>query len=153
MAELIFQLMNNTILFSALFAWFLAQVLKTLFDFISSKEFSLERMFGSGGMPSSHTALVVGMTTAIAMREGADSTLFGIAFVFSSVVMYDAAGIRRAAGSHARVLNQIIKELKVNHTVHQITLKELLGHTPIEVLVGGLLGFTTAYVFCKMMFI
>lgn len=153
MTELIAQLMNNVVLGSALLAWVFAQVLKTIFAFVSSQEFSLERLVGSGGMPSSHTALVVAMTTAIAIREGVSTASFALAFIFSAVVMYDATGVRRAAGRHAKVINQMIRQLRFEHTVHHITLKELLGHTPVEVLAGGLLGFSTAYVFCKMMFI
>ena len=138
---------KNVILISALTAWASAQILKTITDFWKYETFKAERLVGSGGMPSSHTALVVGLTSAVAFHNGLDSPLFAVCVVVACIVMYDAAGVRRAAGKQARVLNKLVQELKAEHTVHDTRLKELLGHTPLEVLAGAVLGITISYLF------
>lgn len=140
---------DNKILMVSMIAWILAQLLKMLVYYCILKEFSIERMFGAGGMPSSHSALVVSLSTAIGMVEGVESTNFAIAVVLAGVVMYDATGVRQAAGKHAKAINRIVKQLSSKHTFDDISLKELLGHTPIEVIVGALLGFFVAYIFTK----
>ena len=107
------------------------------------------RIIGSGGMPSSHTALVVGLTTAVGVREGTRSDLFAICLVFSLVVMYDASGVRLQAGKHASVLNRIIMELPPDHPMqgeHGPTLKDTIGHTPLQVIVGALVGVVSGYI-------
>lgn len=142
-------IVDNKILMVSMIAWVLAQLLKMLVYYCILKEFSIERMFGAGGMPSSHSALVVSLSTAIGMIEGVESTNFAIAVVFAGVVMYDATGVRQAAGKHAKAINQIVKQLSSKNTFDDISLKELLGHTPIEVIVGALLGFFVAYIFTK----
>lgn len=133
---------------SAVIAWIVAQILKTVIYYYMLKEFSIERMFGAGGMPSSHSALVVSLSTAVAFVEGIESTAFAISVIFAGIVMYDATGVRQAAGKHAKAINQIFKQLS---TENNISLKELLGHTPIEVMAGAVIGFFVAYVFCKIM--
>ena len=138
---------KNVILMTALTAWASAQVLKTITAFWKYETFKAERLVGSGGMPSSHTALVVGLASAIAFHDGLESPLFAVAVVLACIVMYDAAGVRQAAGKQARVLNKLVQELKADHTVHDTRLKELLGHTPLEVLAGALLGIGIAYLF------
>lgn len=140
---------DNKILMVSMIAWALAQLLKMLVYYCILKEFSVERMFGAGGMPSSHSALVVSLSTAIGMVEGVESTNFAIAVVLAGVVMYDATGVRQAAGKHAKAINRIVKQLSSKNTFDDISLKELLGHTPIEVIVGALLGFFVAYIFTK----
>lgn len=140
---------DNKILMVSITAWALAQLLKILVYYCILKEFSVERMFGAGGMPSSHSALVVSLSTAIGMVEGVESTNFAIAVVLAGVVMYDAIGVRQAAGKHAKAINRIVKQLSSKNTFDDISLKELLGHTPIEVIVGALLGFFVAYIFTK----
>lgn len=140
---------DNKILMVSMIAWALAQLLKMLVYYCILKEFSIERMFGAGGMPSSHSALVVSLSTAIGMVEGVESTNFAIAVVLAGVVMYDATGVRQAAGKHAKAINRIVKQLSSKNTFDDISLKELLGHTPIEVIVGALLGFFVAYIFTK----
>lgn len=142
-------IVDNKILMVSMIAWVLAQLLKMLVYYCILKKFSIERMFGAGGMPSSHSALVVSLSTAIGMIEGVESTNFAIAVVFAGVVMYDATGVRQAAGKHAKAINQIVKQLSSKNTFDDISLKELLGHTPIEVIVGALLGFFVAYIFTK----
>jgi acid phosphatase family membrane protein YuiD len=138
-------LLSNHILVSAVLAWAAAQIIKTVLVYRKTKELDLERLFGSGGMPSSHTAFVVAMATAAAMVEGLASSTFALSFILASIVMYDAAGVRQAAGQQARVLNRLIKQLRSEHILPERELKELLGHTPLEVLAGAVLGFLIAY--------
>lgn len=138
---------QNPVLIIALLAWTLAQVCKVVLEIFRFGKFDLERFVGSGGMPSSHTALVTSLATATGKMEGWDSTIFAITVVFSMVVMYDAAGVRRAAGKQAEVLNKIIKDVYRGAEIKQESLKELLGHTPFEVLMGALLGVTIALIF------
>ena len=138
-------LLSNHILVSAVLAWAAAQIIKTVLVYLKTKELDLERLFGSGGMPSSHTAFVVAMATAAAMVEGLASSTFALSFILASIVMYDAAGVRQAAGQQARVLNRLIKQLRSEHILPERELKELLGHTPLEVLAGAVLGFLIAY--------
>lgn len=138
-------LLSNHILVSAVLAWAAAQLIKTMLAFHKTKELDLERLFGSGGMPSSHTSFVVAMATSAAIVEGLDSSTFALAFILASVVMYDAAGVRQAAGQQARVLNRLMRQLRTEPLGVERELKELLGHTPLEVLAGAVLGFVIAY--------
>ena len=130
----------NEVLQAAFLAWLVAQVMKALLFWLESRRFSVERLLGAGGMPSSHSALVVALLTGVGLREGWSSTLFAVTFVFAAIVMYDAAGVRRAAGKQARAINRIVTELAANKPVREEHLKELLGHTPFEVIVGAIMG-------------
>jgi acid phosphatase family membrane protein YuiD len=147
MSELIAALGKNIVLMSALTAWFIAQVLKTLTSYWKHREFRAERLVGAGGMPSSHTSLVVGLASAVALHDGVSSPLFAVSAVLAGIVMYDAAGVRRAAGKQAKVINKLVREMRVEHTIKDTRLKELLGHTPLEVMAGALLGFLVAFLF------
>ncbi len=98
-------------------------------------------------MPSSHTSLVVSLAAAVGFKDGFHSPVFAVAAVVAAVVMYDAAGVRRAAGRQAKVINKLVQEMRVEHTIKESRLKELLGHTPLEVLAGALLGIVTAWAF------
>jgi len=129
-----------SVLFPPLLAWFIAQVLKVTFYSTREHRLNLRVLAQTGGMPSSHSAIVAGLTTCIGRIEGVNSVSFGIALIFSFVVMYDAQGVRRAAGRQAALLNQLANELLSGHQIQQIRLRELLGHTPVEVLVGAALG-------------
>ena len=133
-------LLNNPALIYGALAWCFAQGLKVLLCYVRERRVDLRLMTAAGGMPSSHSALVSAMAVAIAFREGLDSPLFALAAGVAGVVMYDAASIRRAAGYHASVLNQIIDELFQGHPINDKELKELLGHTPTQVFFGALLG-------------
>lgn len=141
-------LFSNYVLNMAILSWFSAQVIKTLLFFLKNKKLNLERMFGAGGMPSAHSASVCSMTIAVAKVAGFASPLFALAFLFAGIVMYDAMGVRRAAGEHAKVINMIVRKNKSNITnyipEHKENLKEFLGHTPLEVLGGALLGILIA---------
>ncbi len=133
-------LLANRVLWIAVASWAAAQILKALFDAIRHKEFSFERLFGAGGMPSSHSSTVCGLCTGMARIYGLDSPLFTLSLVVACIVMYDATGVRRAAGEHAKLLNQLLFSDPDRLTPSQKMLKEFLGHTPLEVLAGAVLG-------------
>lgn len=140
-------LFSNYVLNVALLSWFSAQVIKTLLNLIKTKKLKMERMIGAGGMPSAHSASVCSMTIAIARSVGFQSPLFAMSFLLASIVMYDAMGVRRAAGEHAKVINMIVRKAKndISYTPrNKGELKEFLGHTPLEVLGGALLGILIA---------
>ena len=138
---------GNSILITALTGWFVAQVLKVLFVLIWNKRFDIKRMVGSGGMPSSHSAFVVSLACAVGLVEGFSSTFFALSVCFALFVMYDAAGVRRAAGQQARILNKMVEQWeKGDFSVTDKRLKELLGHSPIEVIAGAILGFMIAVI-------
>ncbi len=124
-------------------AWALAQFFKIISWAFVSRELNFKRLVEPGGMPSSHSAFVTSLCTGIGIHEGFDSTMFALAAVFAVIVMYDASGVRRAAGKQARVLNSIIEDLN-RKELHPERLRELLGHTPFEVLVGAALGVLVA---------
>lgn len=134
------KIMNNRVLWACFTAWFIAQVLKIILTFYASKKLDLTRFVGSGGMPSSHTAFVMALSTSIGRMYGWDSAIFAVSLCFAFVVMYDAAGVRRAAGNQAKILNIIIEDLAHNKPLQNERLKELIGHTPKEVLAGAILG-------------
>ncbi|AKL95304.1 hypothetical protein CACET_c18560 [Clostridium aceticum] len=133
---------NNKILWTSVLAWFIAQSLKVIHTFIVDKRFNASRFVGSGGMPSSHSAFVMSLTTATGKTHGWDSTIFAISLAFSLIVMYDAAGVRNAVGKQAIIINKLIEGIhhKTEKKVREQRLKELIGHTPIEVVVGAILG-------------
>lgn len=123
-----------------------AQVIKTIIFAFEHRRADMRMLFTTGGMPSSHSSSVVAMATSVGLLEGFDSTLFAIALALAVVVMYDSAGVRRAAGKQAAVLNQIVSELlSEQHKLSGAKLKELLGHSPNEVILGALLGFGVSY--------
>lgn len=134
------QFLNNKYIYIPFFLWFGIQLFKVIYDLITTKKFNFKRIMGAGGMPSSHSAVVVSLATLIGKEEGLSSHIFALALVFSFVVMYDAAGIRRAAGKQAKLLNKIIETPGLTTIQVQERLVEILGHTPIQVLVGALIG-------------
>lgn len=140
------ELLSNQLLISAVVGWVVAQGLKTLIDFALNKSFNKERLVGSGGMPSSHSATVCGLTTAAVIKYGVGSFEFAISFVLSMIVMYDAIGVRRETGKQAKLLNSILMEnpLKLSAEVLQERLKEYVGHTPLQVVAGAILGVLLA---------
>ncbi len=132
---------GNKILISALLGWLSAQIIKVVIGLVKEKRFSWKRLTGSGGMPSSHSSFVVALTTQVARIEGLDSSLFAVAAALAIIVMYDAAGVRRAAGEQAKILNYMMDHWQeYTPYMRQKELKELLGHTPIEVIAGAILG-------------
>lgn len=122
-------------------AWFAAQGYKVLVSSIKEKKINLKKLCEAGGMPSSHSSSVMALVTVVGVAKGLDSIEFAICAIFASVVMYDAAGVRRAAGTQAKVINKIAGNLeKDGHDILEENLKEILGHTPVEVLTGAILG-------------
>lgn len=141
-------LFSNKVLGVALLGWFFAQSLKVIIVLIVTRRLDLARMFGAGGMPSSHASTVVSLSMAIGFSQGFETGVFALSAVFALVVMYDAAGVRRAAGKQARLLNRIVHELiEERRKPDYEVLKELLGHTPVEVISGAVLGAMTAAIF------
>jgi acid phosphatase family membrane protein YuiD len=127
-------------LLAPLVAWAIAQAAKVILTSMRQRRLNLRVLAETGGMPSSHAAIVMGMTTAVGKYAGVSSAAFAIALIFSFVVMYDAAGLRRAAGRQAAILNRLVEDLVHMRGMQEQRLRELLGHTPVEVLVGALLG-------------
>jgi len=121
-------------------AWAIAQASKVILTSVRQRRLNLRVLAETGGMPSSHAAIVMGMTTAVGKHAGISSAPFAIALIFSFVVMYDAAGLRRAAGRQAAILNRLVEDLVHMRGMQEQKLRELLGHTPVEVVVGALLG-------------
>lgn len=138
------EIISNQILITAIVGWFAAQIIKIIVDIFRYRKLDWRLLFATGGMPSSHSALVVSMTTATGLSQGFDSAVFAVATVFAFVVMYDAQGIRRQAGIHAYILNIIIKTIENPKINAEKALKELLGHTPFQVLGGAILGIIVA---------
>ncbi len=142
------RLLSNEVLISAIVGWTVAQLLKTLIDFGLNKSFTPERLVGSGGMPSSHSSTVCGLTTASALCYGVESFQFAISFVLSAVVMYDAIGVRQETGKQARLLNLIMEQdwFNLDNQEIQKRLKEFVGHTPLQVAAGAALGIVLALI-------
>ena len=134
-------LTTNPIIDCALLAWFLAQLIKVLLELILLRRFEPKRFVSSGGMPSSHSAMVVAATAAIGKLYGTGGAAFALAVVLSAVVMYDACNVRRSAGDTARLVNQILKHVeRLTAEDFAEDLKEVMGHTPLQVLMGAILG-------------
>ena len=134
-------LTGNAIIDCALLAWFLAQLIKVILELVLLRRFDVKRFVSSGGMPSSHSALVVAAATAISRLYGFDGPAFALAAVLSAVVMYDACNVRRSAGDTARLVNQLLEHVeKLTAEDFADDLKIIMGHTPFQVLMGALLG-------------
>ncbi len=133
--------LSNRIFFIVLFAWLISCVLKGIIECIKNKKVDWGRFFGPGGMPSSHSTIVCSLAVCVGIYEGFDSALFVICCALALIVMYDASGIRRAAGEQAKIINMIVDAWEERDPVlKEKKLKELLGHTPLEVLGGAILG-------------
>ncbi|MCC7164557.1 MAG: divergent PAP2 family protein [Anaerolineae bacterium] len=139
------ELLGNRVLQASVIAWASAQILKFIIDLLWRRKLNFRALTTMGGMPSSHSAAVSSLATGVAIVDGMGSTIFAVALWFAAVTMYDAAGIRRAAMIQAKILNQMIQELFEGHPISDTKLRELLGHTPVEVIVGMLLGIVVAY--------
>jgi acid phosphatase family membrane protein YuiD len=141
-------LIHNQVLLTALVACFLAQGLKLVVEVVQHQRFNFRVLVETGGMPSSHSALVAALATSIGQSMGWDSNEFAVATIFAIIVMYDAAGIRWAAGEQAKILNQILEDPQLQPIKERLQdpLKELLGHTRLEVLVGSCLGVAVSFI-------
>lgn len=150
MKTFLIDLVHNEVLMSAALSWALAQIIKTIIHLKMTKKFVAERLIGSGGMPSCHSAAVCAMTTSLIINEGVGSYYVAIAGLLAIVVMYDATGVRRETGNQAKVLNEFIELFKNNGSElsNDDKLKEFVGHTPFQVLCGALLGIAFAFFYC-----
>lgn len=146
-------LFQNTILISAVSGWLIAQVSKTLIHFFITKQFVAERLVGDGGMPSCHSATVCALTTAVYCKYGFGGFEFAISAIFAIVVMHDAMGVRRETGIQAKVLNEMIQlfEDMGSNMSTQDKLKEFVGHTPLQVIIGALLGIGIGFIVSSLM--
>lgn len=136
---------QNQALLCAVTAWFVAQAIKIPTYWFVEKSWDWKRFFGSGGMPSSHTSFVVALAIMVGAQLGYDTAEFAMCFIFASVVMYDATGVRRETGIQAQVINEILRQVFIDgKPIADDDLKELVGHKPLEVLAGAILGLLTA---------
>ena len=145
--------LNNTVLICAILGWLMAQVIKTILYAVTSKSFRGERLFGAGGMPSSHSATVCALTSSALMIYGVGSFEFAICVIVAFITMYDAMGVRRETGNQAKAINDMMetfKRLSDEEMSDDEKLKELIGHTPLQVAVGALLGVLIAVLICHI---
>ena len=138
---------TNKYIYVPLILWFAIQLFKLIYDLVTTKQFNFKRIMGAGGMPSSHSAIVIALATLIGKNLGVDSPIFAVTLIFAFIVMYDACGVRRAAGKQAKVLNEIVNTRGLSNLQVQEKLQEALGHTPIQVFVGALIGLIAGMIF------
>lgn len=138
-------MIQNQALVAGVVGLTLAQLIKFITVLVRQGRIDIRTLVTTGGMPSSHTALVMGLTTTVGLLEGVHSVMFDVSLVFAFIVMYDAAGVRQAAGRQAKVLNKIVEDLQHSLSFRESHLKELLGHTPREVIGGAILGVAVAF--------
>ena len=145
------EIFGNRVLLCCMTAWFVAQALKIPTYYLVERKLDWRRFFGSGGMPSSHTAFVVSLAVMVGAVEGFGSTLFAAVFTMAAVVMYDASGVRRETGLQAQIINDILRKVFVNgEPISDVELKELIGHTKMEVAGGFLVGILTGLAYILM---
>ena len=146
--------MNNVIIVP-ICAWAAAQLLKVLIVLVQRKQIDLRYFITSGGMPSAHSAIVTALATSVAMVEGFGSIAFGITIILALIVMYDAAGVRRSVGKQSVVLNRIVKELRDRRPIAELehNLREFIGHTPVQVIVGAILGVAVAWLWFTLIIV
>lgn len=142
-------LASNRVLWATVVAWFAAQLLKTLRALYVTRQINLSYLASSGGMPSSHSALVTALATAVARVSGLQSADFAIAATLAAVVMYDAAGVRLAVSKQARILNLMLDDFFHERGINEKRLHELIGHTPVQVFAGALLGIVCGIIFTR----
>ena len=138
---------QNKYIYIPFLLWFFIQLFKVIWDLVKTKKFNFKRIIGAGGMPSSHSAVVAGLATLVGKYEGVDSPIFAVALIMAFVVMYDACGVRRAAGKQAVLLNKLIETPGLTGLQVSERLVEVLGHTPVQVFVGALIGVVAGLIF------
>jgi len=141
------EIITNKVLIIPICSWAIAQIMKVIIIFLQKKQLDLRFLVGSGGMPSSHSAFVAALATSVALIEGLGSVAFGISVIFALVVLSDAAGVRRSVGQQSVILNRIIREFRDRRPVTELghDLKEFVGHTQLQVVIGVLIGFLVAW--------
>jgi acid phosphatase family membrane protein YuiD len=145
--EIFNDIIYNKCVYIPLFLWFAVQVFKVVSDLVKNKKLDVKRIVGAGGMPSSHSAIVCSLSVLIGREYGFDSGIFAMSIIFAFIVMYDATGVRRAAGKQARILNKILETPGLTTVEVQEKLIEAIGHTPIQVFVGAALGIIVGAIF------
>jgi hypothetical protein len=143
----LYEIITNKVLIIPLCSWALAQLLKVIIILIQKRQLDVRYLVVSGGMPSAHSAVVTGLATSVALIQGFGSVAFGISALLALVVMYDAAGLRQSVGKQSIVLNRILRELRLRRPVIELgrDLREFIGHTQFQVIIGGLLGIVVAW--------
>lgn len=141
------EVITSKYIYVPILVWFFIQAFKVIWDLVETKKFNFKRILGAGGMPSSHSAVTVCLAVMVGKAEGFGSPMFAVALILAIVVMYDAAGIRRAAGKQASLLNKIINTPGLSTLQVQEKLVEVLGHTPTQVFVGALIGIIVGAIF------
>ncbi len=139
-------IINNKGIYISIILWLSIQAFKVIYDLIKTRKMNFKRILGAGGMPSSHSAIVCAVSTIVGREYGFGSSIFAMSFVFSLIVMYDAAGVRRAAGKQAKMLNKLIETPGLNGAEVQEKLVEVLGHTPIQVFIGAIIGIAVGLI-------
>ncbi len=144
---MLYEIITNKVLIIPLCSWALAQLLKVIIILIQKRQLDVRYLVVSGGMPSAHSAVVTGLATSVALIQGFGSVAFGISALLALVVMYDAAGLRQSVGKQSIVLNRILRELRLRRPVIELgrDLREFIGHTQFQVIIGGLLGIVVAW--------
>ena len=137
---------QNQYIYVPFLLWLGIQTFKVIYDLVKTHKFNFKRIMGAGGMPSSHSAVVVGLATLIGKYQGVDSPIFAVSLILAFVVMYDAAGVRRAAGKQAKLLNKLIETPGLTTVQVSEKLVEVLGHTPLQVIVGALIGLAVGLI-------
>lgn len=140
MNKIIHEIITNQVLISAAIGWCGAEIAKVFTNAIVTKKFDIKRIFGDGGMPSAHSSTVCALSTATAFVCGFDSPIFAISAFFAFITMHDAMGVRQETGKQAQLLNKILEVSDINELLSEKKLKELVGHTPLQVFFGGVLG-------------
>lgn len=140
--DLFFEFTKNKIFFVTLYTWIITQTIKVIIGVIREKKFNFRWFVGTGGMPSSHAATVSALATCVGLSVGFDSAMFVVALVFAIIVIFDAQGVRRSTGKQAEILNRMLDDIYWKKHIQEDRLKELLGHTPVEVLAGIISGIT-----------
>lgn len=144
----VWKIFENPVFIAGFLSWFIAQGLKIFTPLPSTGRIAPSMFFNSGGMPSSHSSVVLSVATTVGILHGFDSAIFAIAISFAIIVMYDAAGVRYETGKQAQIINDLVELMKQKDEFNAEKLKELIGHHPIEVLSGALLGIVIAVVYC-----
>lgn len=145
--DVLIQIVTNKYIYIPLLTWFFIQLFKVIWDLVETKKFNFKRILGAGGMPSSHSAVVMALATLVGKNVGFDSPVFALAVIFAFVVMYDAAGVRRAAGKQAKLLNKLVETPGLTGVQVTEKLVEVLGHTPLQVFVGAIIGIIVGCIF------
>lgn len=146
MAQVFSDIARNHILMVTLFAWFIAQTIKVALGVLRTKHFDFRWFIGTGGMPSAHAAGSSALAVVVGMDYGFSTPLFALAAVFAIVTMFDAQGVRRSSGKQAQLLNKILDDIYWKGKIQEDRLKELLGHTPVEVFMGSIIGILLALI-------